>query len=113
MRFLLVVLLVLQRVYWPTPIDTLYVGHQKHTHASVVGLVRYCRTESDGDRHFKLTNPPPSTDTIRFVIAEIIPLIPMPCPVAGRVVRVNGITRLDTEHGWREIHPVESWTYVP
>lgn len=107
---ILLVILMLQRYYWPTPIDTLWVGHQKHTHAAVTGRVRYCRSEDDGDKHIKLVA---LSDTAKFVVAEIIPLIPLPCPRAGAIITVQGITRLDTEHHFREIHPVETWFYAP
>ena len=100
------ILLALQRTYWPTPLDTLAIGHQKHTHAAVTGTVVYVVKEDDGDVHIKLTNPL----TGRWIIAECIPLIPCVPPKAGQVITVRGITRLDTEHGWREIHPVESWS---
>ena len=101
------ILFALQRTYWPTPIDTMWVGHQKHTHAAVTGRVAFCRSEDDGDRHIKLVSV---TDSTKFIVAEIIPLIPLQCPKAGAIITVRGITRLDTEHLWREIHPVESWT---
>lgn len=101
---LLVVLLSLQRFYWPTPLDTLAIGHQKHTHAEVRGTVVYVRREDDGDIHIKMTNPL----TGRFIIAECIPQLPCVPPKVGSVITVRGITRLDTEHGWRELHPVES-----
>lgn len=104
------ILLLQQRTYWPTPIDTLWVGHQKHTHAAVTGRVKYCRSEDDGDKHIKLVS---LTDSTKFIIAEIIPLIPLPCPRAGRIITARGITRLDTEHRHREVHPVENWEYVP
>lgn len=40
MRFLILFMLA-QRYYWPTLIDTLWIGHQKHTHAATVGKVAY------------------------------------------------------------------------
>jgi hypothetical protein len=103
---LLIVLLSLQRFYWPTPLDTLAIGHQKHTHAAVTGTVAYVRKEDDGDIHIKLVSP-----SGRFIIAECIPALPCAPPKVGLVITVYGITRLDTEHGWREIHPCENWTY--
>jgi hypothetical protein len=95
------------RPYWPTSIETMFAGAQKHTHAAVTGRVAYCRTEDDGDRHIRLES---ELDTSKFIIAEIIPLIPLACPKAGTLITARGITRYDPEHGWREIHPVESWS---
>jgi hypothetical protein len=99
---------LVQRTYWPTSIDSMWVGHQKHTHAAVTGIARTCRPEPDGDRHIKLES---ETDATKYIVAEIIPRLPQPCPIIGRKITVYGITRLDTEHSWREIHPVEYWTY--
>jgi hypothetical protein len=99
-----------QRTYWPTPIDTLWVGHQKHTHVAVTGKVAYVRTEDDGDTHIRLNS---LGDSTKFVIAECIPLIPCTRPTAGRVITVRGISRFDPEHLWREVHPVESWALAP
>jgi hypothetical protein len=96
------------RYYWPTSIDTLWVGHQKHTHVAVTGRVAYTRTEDDGDLHIRLNS---LTDSTKFVIAECIPALPCARPVTGRIITVRGISRLDVEHGWRECHPVENWSY--
>lgn len=110
MRFLLVILLQLQRYYWPTPIDTLWVGHQKHTHIAVTGRVAYTRTEDDGDLHIRLNS---LTDSTKFIIAECIPALPCLRPIKGSKITVQGISRYDPEHSWREIHPCENWFYVP
>jgi hypothetical protein len=99
-----------QRTYWPTPIDTLWVGHQRHTHIAVTGRVAYTATEGDGDLHIRLNS---LTDSTKFIIAECIPQLPCARPVRGRVITVRGISRFDPEHAWRECHPVESWSYVP
>jgi hypothetical protein len=102
----LVVLLLMQRTYWPVPLDTLAVGHCVHTHVSVTGTVApyYPKKEDDGDVHIKLLSP-----SGRFVIAECLPALPCPLPKAGQRITVKGISRHDPEHGWNEIHPVESW----
>lgn len=105
-----VVLLLAQRFYWPTPIDTLWVGHQKHTHVSVTGRVAYTRTEDDGDLHIRLNS---LTDSTKYVVAECIPRLPCVRPLKGAVIVVQGISRYDIEHSWREIHPVENWWYIP
>jgi hypothetical protein len=104
MRILLVVLL-LQRTYWPVPLDTLAIGHLKHTHVSTRGVVLYCRSETDGDRHIKLK----SLKTTRFIVGEVIPKIPFPCPKVGDTITLQGITRMDPEHAWAEVHPIEGW----
>jgi hypothetical protein len=114
MRVVAILLLLLaptlasaQRTYWKVPLDSLSVGHARHTHVEVSGKVApfYPKTESDGDRHIKLLSP-----SGRFVIVECIPLLPLPCAgvKAGQSLVVRGITRLDPEHGWFEIHPAES-----
>lgn len=95
-----------QRTYWPVSLDSLSIGHVRHTHVEVRGKVApyYPKTESDGDRHIKLLSP-----SGRFIIVECIPLLPSPCAAvkAGQLLLVRGITRLDPEHGWYEIHPAE------
>lgn len=95
------------RTYWTTSIDTMYIGHQKHTHVSVTGRVAYTRTEDDGDLHIRLNS---LSDSTKFVIAECIPALMCPRPARGSVITVRGISRFDPEHAWREVHPVESWT---
>lgn len=97
-------LIMQQRTYWNVPLDTLALGHLKHTHVAVTGTVSYTRKEDDGDIHIKLVAP-----SGRFIIAECIPELPCTfVPRAGVKVRVKGITRLDPEHLWSEIHPVEN-----
>jgi hypothetical protein len=105
---LLLLVLVLQRYYWPTPIETMWAGLQKHTHVAVTGRVKYLRREEDGDLHIKLVS---LRDPTKFIIAECIPLIPCARPVLSSVITVRGVSRYDPEHGWREVHPVESWSY--
>ena len=96
-----------QRTYWNVPLDTLAIGHPKHTHVAVTGTVTYTRLEDDGDLHIRLTSPSGA-----FIIAECIPELPCARPSLGRVITVRGISRRDSEHGWWECHPVESWSYV-
>jgi hypothetical protein len=98
-----------QRTYWTVPLDTLAVGHLKHTHVEVRGQVAYVRSESDGDVHIKLVSP---SNPARFIIVECIPRLPCARPTVGADIIVRGITRWDPEHGWAELHPVESWTYA-
>jgi hypothetical protein len=100
-----------QRTYWPVSLDSLSIGRARHTHVEVRGVVapNYPKTESDGDRHIKLLSP-----SGRYVIVECIPLLPTPCVgvKTGQTLVVRGITRLDPEHGWWEVHPAESITLV-
>lgn len=98
----------ISRTYWRVPLDTLAIGHPKHTHAAVTGVVSYYRREDDGDLHIKLTSP-----SGRFIIAECVPELPCATPRAGTTITVRGITRQDPEHLWWEIHPVESWSTAP
>lgn len=92
------------RTYWAVPLDSLAIGHYRHTHAAVTGTVAYVVNESDGDIHIKLVSP-----SGHFVICECIPEFPTPCQgiKAGQVITVRGITRRDPEHLWFELHPVE------
>lgn len=98
-----------QRTYWPVPLDTLAIGHLKHTHAETRGQVAYVRVESDGDVHIKIVSP---WNPKRFIIAECIPRLPCARPRVGADIIIRGITRRDPEHGWTELHPVEGWTYA-
>lgn len=100
----LLVVLLLQRPYWPVPLDSLAVGHTPHTHVAVTGTVAYVRAESDGDVHIKLVSP-----SGRFVILECTPFLPCKRPYAGQVITAYGISRRDPEHLWWEVHPLERW----
>lgn len=106
MRLLLVVLL-LQRAFWPISLDSLAVGRPKHTHVAITGTVSYVRREDDGDLHIKIKSP-----SGRFIIAECIPKLPCLLPKVGTRITVKGISRPDPEHGWWEVHPVEEWSYA-
>lgn len=117
MRRLLVVLALLapmltagaQRTYWPRSIDSLAIGHVPHTHVEATGRVSYVANETDGDKHIRLTSP-----SGNFIVCECIPEFPGPCAGvhAGDSVTVRGIYRHDPEHGWWEIHPVETLTIL-
>lgn len=115
MRLVLALLLALasplaaQRTYWTVPLDTLALGHLKHTHVETRGQVAYVRAEPDGDVHIKLVSP---WNPKRFIIVECIPKLPCAKPRIGADIIVRGITRWDPEHQWAELHPVESWTYA-
>lgn len=94
------------RTYWPTAVSTLAAGRSVHTHVAVTGRVRFTRLEDDGDLHIRLDSP---ADTSKFIIAECIPALPCTRPARGSTITVKGISRFDPEHGWYEVHPVESW----
>lgn len=107
MKVLLVVLL-LQRLYWVVPLDSLAMGHPKHTHVAVTGVVapHFPVVEADGDVHIRLLS---LNGTGRFIVAECIPKLPCAKPHAGDTITVQGISRPDPEHNWWEVHPVEEW----
>lgn len=110
MLLAILLLLTQSRTYWNVPLDTLAIGHPKHTHVAVSGTVAYVRIEDDGDIHIKLINPL----TGRFVIAECIPALPCSFrPKAGQRIKVKGISRADPEHLWFEVHPVELIELLP
>lgn len=94
------------RYYWPVSVEQ--VATTTHTHAAVRGIVApgYPRMEADGDVHIRLNS---LTDPTRFIVAECTPKEPCAKPRAGQTITVSGITRRDPEHGWWEVHPVESW----
>ncbi len=75
------------------------------THVETCGPVVYRRRMADGDWHITLDNGKAK------VVVEIIPLIPLDPPKKGTIVRVRGISRIDRDHGWPEIHPAE-WIEV-
>ncbi len=83
------------------PVALADVATTRWTHACTSGPVVYVRKMQDGDIHITLDNGAAK------VVAEIIPLIPLPPPQKGDTVEVCGITRYDKGHGWPEIHPVE------
>jgi hypothetical protein len=76
-----------QRTYWPVPLDSLAIGHVRHTHVEVRGEVIYVRSESDGDRHIKIADP---WDHAKFIIAECIPRLPCIRPAVGAAVTAGG-----------------------
>lgn len=92
------------RHYYIETVDSIRVSH--HTHVQVAGVVSMVKREADGDWHIRVSDPHG-----HFVVAEIIPGIPMAPPRMGQGVVVFGIRRDDNErgHGWAEVHPVERW----
>lgn len=94
------------RKYWEVPLDSAAVGHfHKHTHVAVTGTVAYVVAEADGDTHIKLVS-----DKGAFIVAECTPKEPCTHPAKGSKITVRGISRQDQEHGWWEVHPIESWS---
>lgn len=102
-------LLQISRIYWVATVPQLANTTFKHTHVAVVGIVAYTHTETDGDLHIRMVKDSASlTDSLAvFIIAECIPKLPCRRPHIGERITVKGITRYDSEHGWREVHPVE------
>jgi hypothetical protein len=113
--FLLLQVAPVSRTYWPATVAQLASGTFRHTHVQVSGIVVYTRLESDGDLHAKLvTDSAAVHDSLApFIVAEIIPAIPLARPPTGKRITVYGIQRFDPEHGWRECHPVERWVLAP
>jgi len=80
------------------------------THACTSGVVAFKAREADGDIHIRLTD-----SAGHYVVAEVIPRLPVPPPKTGQHVQICGITRIDRKHrtkeysnGWPELHPVLS-----
>jgi len=108
--WLTVLVLFAQRLYWPVPLESLAIGHIKHTHVQTRGVVAYVGHEQDGDLHVRLVAPSGA-----YIIAECIPelVCRLPSglpwiPAVGDTVTVYGISRRDVEHDWLEVHPVEA-----
>jgi hypothetical protein len=93
------------RLYHPVSIVDLH--RSSWTHVEVDGRVSLVRSEPDGDMHFRLADREG-----RWIVCEIIPLIPLDRPARGMRVRVRGIRRWDGRHRWAEVHPVEAWELI-
>lgn len=76
------------------------------THVSVCGQVTLVKHEEDGDWHLRLNQGS------AFIVAEIVPAIPLPVPRVAQFVRVAGISREDKAHRWWEVNPVEALSVV-
>jgi hypothetical protein len=94
-------------VYSPTRLSV------KSPCASVTGVIRSSRKESDGDTHLGLAgvdarwlNPGNLARAQGDLVLEIVPDIPVAAPPVGSRVTVVGPWVLDTQTGWNEIHPV-------
>jgi hypothetical protein len=96
------------RTYWTIDPAVFATSGTYHTHVAITGYVNYVACEDDADRHLRVVPSPGVTSP--FFIAECIPSLPLPCASVsvGAHVTVKGISRRDPEHGWWEVHPVES-----
>lgn len=99
---MIALLVALAITFHPVPVKKLPTTRWTHVH--VCGVVTLVKKEEDGDVHIRLT------DRTRFVVAEIVPAIPLPAPTRGQTICVDGISRDDKAHGWAEVHPVLRWT---
>lgn len=97
----MIALLLLAITFHPVTVKQLPTTRWTHVH--VCGVVTLVKKEEDGDVHLRLTDGP------RFVVAEIIPALPLPTPRRGQRICVDGISRDDKAHGWSEVHPVLRW----
>ncbi|HEY8815771.1 MAG TPA: hypothetical protein VIP57_11800 [Candidatus Dormibacteraeota bacterium] len=104
-----------------------------------VGLVVSVVPEDDGDYHVWIVLDPPYSELMNAenhfqgkptMLAEIVPDCPtnpppadnsaadkcpptrLTVPTAGQRVAIDGPWVLDTNHGWREIHPVDTLVIV-
>lgn len=85
--------------------------------ARVEGVVLETAREDDGDVHVwiapdtgfeRLLNAEDHYQARPALLTEIIPGSSIPVPRIGEHVAVTGPWVLDKDHGWREIHPVDS-----
>lgn len=102
------------RYYWPTNLTTYAQQGTSHTHIQLSGYVTYVASESDGDYHIRVCDSPSITgmDVNHCVIGECVPALPCSHPSVGRQLHLKGVSRLDSEHHWMEVHPVEQWSYL-
>lgn len=78
------------------------LARSRWTHVQVEGLAAYVRRQADGDVHIRIEDGAGA-----FVVAEVVPWRPVATVRKGDRIRVFGIARWDTGHGWAEVHPVE------
>jgi hypothetical protein len=97
--------------YWPVTLEAAARGAtSSHSHIEVRGQVVYTRSEDDGDLHIKLANAWNLAGP--YVICECTLKEPCARPRVDADIIVRGLSRHDPEHGWWEIHPVDTWTYA-
>jgi len=90
-------------VYRGVPISEVSGGRFDSAHAAVAGDVTQLHRAVDGDIHFRIESGG------AFVVAEIIPELPLPIPEQGQVITAWGIVRHDDDHNWWELHPLIGW----
>jgi hypothetical protein len=95
-------LLLLALTFHPVPVKG--VQTTRWTHVRVCGRVALSKVEEDGDIHLRIED-----GARHFIVAEIIPAVPLPRPALGARICVDGISRRDPGHGWWEVHPVLAW----
>ncbi len=86
-----------------TDIATIASGRYRATHAAVVGDVTQVTRELDGDIHLRIEG------NGAFIVAEIIPELPLDPPHVGQEITAWGIVRHDGLHNWWELHPLLGW----
>ena len=84
-------------------VATIAAGRYGATHASVIGDVTQVTRELDGDVHIRIEG------TGAFIVAEIIPELPVGAPHVGERITAWGIVRHDGIHNWWELHPLIGW----
>lgn len=103
---ILLLLLLAQDAYHDVSIPNF--STKPHTHVCTTGDVTLVKKEADGDIHIRVNETKTSP---AFIVAEIIPKLPVSKPKVGDHVKVCGIRRFDDTHGWWELHPVLSITH--
>jgi hypothetical protein len=89
--------------YHAESIASLAGGHVRLTHAAIVGSVTQVTNELDGDIHIRIEGPG------AFIVAEIMPEIPLDPPRVGQAITAWGVVRHDGIHNWWELHPLVGW----
>ncbi len=102
-------------VYHPARLKILDPTHPLRT---VTALVKAVAGESDGDYHIELELNPADLSLLNsgnqnrvdgWLIAEIMPSdTSLPVPKVGDSVTITGVWVFDSNHGWNELHPLQS-----
>lgn len=103
------------RYYWPQDLATYASQGSSHTHIQLDGYVTYKASQYDGDYHIRVCDSPTviGMNPARCVVCEITPSSSLARPAIRSHIRVQGVSRIDAEHRWREVHPLEAWTTLP
>lgn len=94
---------VVPATYPGTTVAAIAGGHYETTHAAVQGAVTQVTRELDGDIHIRIENQGD------FIVAEIMPELPISPPHVGENIGAWGIVRHDGLHNWWELHPLVGW----